>query len=177
MGVIDVLGRFPPHEKCNSTGKAPYPTGQTQSISTACGSSSISSGVLDYRIRALCSRLIGSGDADEFASIAAQLRAALSDQIERLRGQVQKYTKHPLTKDRRSDNLRTSGIESNAIRWAMLSEPIIPCQYCVLADHFRPWYLAQKVGLRAPSAGMSLRRWIQISAAIVASAGNLNRAT
>jgi hypothetical protein len=57
---------------------------------------------LNDRIRSLCSRLIATDDAEEFASIAAQLRAALSDQIERLRGQVQKYAKRPLTTERRS---------------------------------------------------------------------------
>ena len=60
---------------------------------------------IEDRIRALCNRLVGSDEADEFASIAKQLRAALSDHVERLRGQVQKYPKHPLTKDRRSTNM------------------------------------------------------------------------
>src|SRR5215471_19999949 len=57
---------------------------------------------LDDRIRILFGRLIAIDSPEEFESIACQLRAALSDHVERLRGQVRKYPKHPVTAERRS---------------------------------------------------------------------------
>jgi len=57
---------------------------------------------LDDRIRTLFGWLIASDDPKEFESTASQLRAALNDHVERVRGQVQKYPKHTLTLERRS---------------------------------------------------------------------------
>ena len=55
---------------------------------------------LEDRIRALCGKLIASDDeSEEFRAIASELRAALREHTDRLRGQIREY---PMTKDRRS---------------------------------------------------------------------------
>jgi len=75
---------------------------------------------LDDRIRILFGRLIAIDSPEEFESVASQLRAALSDHVERLRGQVQKYPKHQVTAERRSTDEKAA--------WRRTDSGLGPCR-------------------------------------------------